>query len=116
MNTIPSVFTERGFNFTQIARDGMIALYHRGKPGGTGHYELVRLSVAHAAKIYGREYPEREVYPHSEKWGIDGFTILSRETALERFTEMVNARDREPKENAEVVPAMVAQRTAAQKT
>ena len=91
MNTIQPSFTERGFNFTLVERKGRIALYHRCKPGGSGHWELVRLRVAAPAVIYGKEYPEREVYPRSEAWGTDGFTFVSLELAKARFAEMAIA-------------------------
>jgi len=91
MNTIQPSFTERGFNFTLVERKGQIALYHRCKPGGSGHWELVRLRVAAPTVIYGREYPEREVYPRSEAWGTDGFTFVSLELAKARFAEMAIA-------------------------
>ncbi len=84
----PTDFSANGFRFTQVAREGPIALFRRCKPGGAGHFELVRLREVEASEIYGRDYPAREVYPGNEKWGTDGFTVMDEKEARKRFGEM----------------------------
>lgn len=88
METIPEKFTTNGYRFERLDRTGMIALFRRYKPGGSDTFELVRIRVADASQIYGRDYPEREVYPGAEKWGTDGFTLTSEKEARKRFTVM----------------------------
>ncbi len=42
--------------------------------------------------IMGREYPEREVMPSSESWGVAGWTQTDLESAHRKFNQLTQER------------------------
>lgn len=94
MNTIQSVFTERGFDHLEIERKGEWRLFERSKNGRV-HWEVVRIKVKPALELFGKLVEEREVYPPSESWGIDGFTLNSLDSARRKLSEVGNPPNRE---------------------
>lgn len=95
MKTLPTKLEYDGFNLTQIAREGLIAVYEQRKPG-VNHvgYETIRIQTHKAATIPNgdgtfRDVEEGESYPKSHRWGVDGFTSTTREAAMQKFCEMV---------------------------
>lgn len=80
MNLIPSAFTDRGFDHQEIERKGEWRLFER-QGQGKAHWEVVRIRVRPAGEVFGKPVDEREVYPPSESWGIDGFTLNSLDSA-----------------------------------
>lgn len=84
MQTAPLEFTKYGEHFRQIAREGRIAVYER-KHG----WEVVRIRTVKAGHFRGKPTPEREKYPASERWGIDGWTCTTKERAWQRMDQML---------------------------
>ena len=66
------------------------AIYSRTR-GDEVHYEVVRLRL-HAIdkRVNGRLVAKggTEYYPGASKWGIDGFSYLTREAANAKFDEL----------------------------
>jgi hypothetical protein len=89
MKELDITFKKDGFLLKQIARKKDWAVYEQTKGGKVASYELIHILIAPAAKIYGREYPERESYPGNEMWGLEAFTIKDKETAIERLNNLV---------------------------
>jgi hypothetical protein len=83
-------FTLSGFTYRQIAREGDWAIFEqRWRDGENVCYEAVRIRRVLATTFpSGRSYPEREVYPPSETWGVDGFTVTDRNKAWAKFFEI----------------------------
>jgi hypothetical protein len=90
MNTIQSVFTERGFTHREVARRGEWRVFER-RGAGKAHWEVVRIRWRDEFTVAGRVVPAGEVYPRSAVWGTDGFTFVSLELAKARFAEMAIA-------------------------
>lgn len=90
MNTIQSVFTERGFTHREVARRGEWRVFER-QGAGKAHWEVVRIRWRDEFTVAGRVVPAGEVYPRSAVWGTDGFTFVSLELAKARFAEMAIA-------------------------
>jgi len=80
MQPISTTFTDRQFSYTQIEREGNIAIYaqqYKDNPKVT-RYEVVRLRVVPPTTWpNGDVSPEREVYPSSSQWGTMGWTCFS---------------------------------------
>ena len=74
-------FNEDGFAHTLVERRGDWALFSKSKPNTTVSFEVVRIRVSPACEMFGKSYPDREVYPHPGKWGTDGFTYPNIEAA-----------------------------------
>jgi hypothetical protein len=86
MRILETEFDHNGWHFRRVAREDMVAIYHRKRIGENAeHWEVIRIRVRPPTEINGVQYPERESYPCSEDWGTHGFTCLSLKRAWERF-------------------------------
>ena len=87
---LAKAFTLGGFGYRQIAREGNWAIYEQRWPGSENLcYEIIRIRREEATTFpSGRSYPAREVYPSSEAWGVDGFTVNDRNKAWDKFSEI----------------------------
>ena len=84
-------FRRQGFNYRQIAREGDIALYEQrwtGCPDAAVCFEVIRVRQREGFQIDGRFVEPAEVYPASELWGVDGFTLTDRNKAWDKFFEI----------------------------
>ena len=48
-------------------------------------YEVIRIRRREGFWIDGRSVEPAEVYPNSEAWGVDGFTIVRKEQAFAKL-------------------------------
>jgi hypothetical protein len=95
MQLLETEFQESGFAFRQIDRDGDVAIYEKqwlGKVDAAIGYEVIVIQRKPAQTLFGRKYPAREVYPASARWGEQGWTLTTRERALEKAHEVSVAR------------------------
>ena len=77
-----------GFDLHQIERRGEWAVFEQSRGGRVTSYELVQVQVQPANTMFGRDYPEREIYPGSESWGKLAWTITDRQDALGRLSRV----------------------------
>jgi hypothetical protein len=89
--SLPKEFRRDGFAFRQIARQGSAAIYEQrwtgcGEPSVC--YEVIRIRRREGFEIGGRWVPPAEVYPNSEAWGVDGFTLTDKESAFRKLREL----------------------------
>lgn len=82
-----------GYDLHQVFRRGNVAVYEQSKGGKVQAYELILIQTAKAESIRGRDYPEREVYPHNELWGTSAWSIVSKDEALQRAERLCAERD-----------------------
>jgi hypothetical protein len=87
MQIIETQFTERGFQYAQIAREGMVTIYSQTHTAsGVVRYETVRLHIqAPHTWPNGVTTPEKEAYPSATAWGRRGWTFF---TLAEAQTQM----------------------------
>ena len=84
-------FRRNGFSYRQIAREGEVALYEQcwtDCPDPAICFEVIRVRQREGFRIGGRFVEPAEVYPRSELWGVDGFTVTDRKKAWDKFFEM----------------------------
>jgi hypothetical protein len=84
-------FRHNGFDYRQIAREGNGAIYEQrwtGCPNPSISYEVIRIRRRDAFQIGGRFVEPSEVYPNSEAWGTDGFTLTDRDAAFAKLGEL----------------------------
>jgi hypothetical protein len=84
MQLIETEFDAYNYHFTQLERQGAIAIYqqqHKEHPKVI-RYEVIRIRIQ-PERIWpdGRVTPEREAYPGSSVWGKDGFTCHTLDQA-----------------------------------
>jgi hypothetical protein len=88
---LPKQFCRDGFTFRQIAREGNAAIYEHtwnGCPNPSIAYEVIRIRRRDGFQISDRFVEPAEVYPRSELWGVDGFTLTNRDKAWAKFSEI----------------------------
>jgi hypothetical protein len=88
---LPTRFRRNGFEYRQIAREGHAAIYEQtwnGSENPSIAYEVIRIRRRDGFQIDGRFVEAAEVYPASERWGVDGFTVTDRNKAFDKFFEI----------------------------
>ena len=88
--SLPTQFRHDGFDYQQIHREGDFAIY-RQTWAGNGHsaaFEIIRIRRHHGFHIEGRFVEPGEIYPKSEAWGTDGWTVQDNSAALRKLREL----------------------------
>ena len=91
---LPKEFRRGGFTYRQIAREGSAAIYEQRWTGCAEPsvcYEIIRVRYRDGFDIGGRFVEPAEIYPNSEAWGVDGFTLSDKDAA---FAKLALWRDR----------------------
>lgn len=83
MQPLPLEFTEGHYRYTQVTRQGMLAIYQQSHLQGTmTRYEVVRIrEMAEHTWPRGNTTPAHEFYPNVSRWGVDAWTCFSRQEA-----------------------------------
>lgn len=94
MQPIAMQFEDRTFRYTQVARDGNVAIYtQEHKLSGVIRFEVVTIRIAEEHTWpNGTVSPEREAYPGSSAWGIRGWTFSTRAAAEAHMTQLQQSR------------------------
>ena len=88
---LPTRFRHNGFDYRQTARKGAVAIYEQVRAGCSNpsvRYEVIRIRRRDGFHIDGRFVEPAEVYPNSEAWGVDGFTLTAKDAAFARLREI----------------------------
>ena len=88
---LPKESRRDGFEYRQIAREVNAAIYEQRLTGCAEPsvcYEVIRIRRREGFDIGGRWVPPAEVYPNSEAWGVNGFTVTDRNKAWDKFFEI----------------------------
>ena len=84
-------FRHDGFNYRQIAREGEAAIYEQTWSGCSNPsvcYEVIRIRRRDGFQIDRRFVEPAELYPKSEAWGIDGFTLMDKDAAFAKLQKV----------------------------
>lgn len=84
MQTIPDSFKQAGREMRLVRRNGKVALY---RMVDRDYWEVHRVRVAAARRIFDSEVPEREVLASSEEFGSVAWACTTAERAEARFAE-----------------------------
>jgi hypothetical protein len=88
---LPTQFSRDGFDYRQIAREGDAAIYEQTWNGCSDPnvcYEVIRIRRREGFQIDGRLVAPAEVYPNTEAWGVDGFTVTDKDAAFAKLREV----------------------------
>lgn len=94
MIPVETEFFSKGFCHKLIRRAGFVALFERfrrSNPKKVVHYEVVVIREGKPYSIAGIDFPAKEQYPSSEKWGTLGWTYQDEDRAKEKFNELVKS-------------------------
>jgi hypothetical protein len=89
---LPKEFQRGGFTYKQLAREGNAAIYEQRWSGCRNPsvcYEVIRIRRRDGFQIGARFVEPAEIYPNSEAWGVDGFTVQDKETAFRKLREII---------------------------
>jgi hypothetical protein len=89
--SLPTQFSRDGFNYRQIARDGDAAIYEQTWSGCSNPsvcYEVIRIHRREGFEIDGRFVEPAELYPNSDSWGVEGFTLTDKDAAFAKLREL----------------------------
>jgi hypothetical protein len=88
---LPTRFSRDGFDYRQLARETDAAIYEQTWSGccnPTVCYEVIRIRRREGFQIDGRFVEPAEVYPNSDAWGVDGFTLTDKDAAFTKLREL----------------------------
>jgi hypothetical protein len=91
---LPKGFRKDGFNYRQIIRDNNAAIYEQTWNGclePSISYEVIHIRKREGFEINGRYVEPGEVYPNSEAWGVDGFTLTDKDAAFAKLRQLASA-------------------------
>src|SRR5205807_9227752 len=88
---LPTGFRHDGSVYRQIAREGNAAIYEQTWNNCLNPsicYEVIRTRSREGFQIGSRFVEPAEVYPNSEAWGVDGFTLTDKDAAFAKLREL----------------------------
>jgi hypothetical protein len=88
---LPKEFRRGGFTYKQIARESDVAIYQQtwnGCQNPSVSYEIIRIRRREGFQIGQKLIQPYEIYPNSDSWGVDGFTVTDREAAFHKLREI----------------------------
>ena len=86
---IPTEFKKKGFNYKQVRREGMKAIYLQTRDDSqVSNYEVVKLGRHNGYNMGGSHIEPAETYPGSSLWGIMGWTCTDLDSANKRYSQL----------------------------
>ena len=102
MQLLKTQFQLNGFDYRQVERSATAAIYSQNadsSPSTHPAYEVVKVRVAPAENLFGKDMPEREVYPPSTAWGTAGWTYSGANAlaeARQKFASLTHPKPETP--------------------
>lgn len=92
MRKLAKTFKQKGFNLSQIKRDGIFAIYTKTKTNSNfTSYEVIIISNHNGYEIGGAYIEPAETYPSSSQWGTKGWTYTNIKDAEAKFSALKQA-------------------------
>lgn len=89
MKKLDKKFTSKGFNYTEIIREGNKAIYRQDKDGyTTSSFEVVKISKHNGYELNGTKIAPAETYPSTSLWGTQGWTFTNLNDAKKKFKKI----------------------------
>ncbi len=88
---LPAQFRHGRFDYRQVTRERNAAIYEKtwnGCRNPSVCYEIIRIRRREGFEIAGRFVKPAEVYPNSEAWGVNGFTLTDKQAAFAKLREL----------------------------
>lgn len=73
-----------GLTSTLVKREKKKAIYLRSD----GYYEAFKIKIQEAGELFGREYPEKELYPNNEDFGSIGICTSILKQAQQYYNNL----------------------------
>lgn len=88
-----------GYRYTLYKRGKKSCIYTQHIGPGIKRYEVFLIKTRPEEEIFGKIYPEREVFPSNEDFGYAAWTHCEPERALKAFDELENTITKKDKSN-----------------
>lgn len=89
MKILPKKITKKGFNYTQLKREGMKAIYKQTKDGQEDvSFEAIKIGSHNGYELGGQKIPAGEAYPSTSQWGTAGWTYKTLEEAERKYKKI----------------------------
>lgn len=90
MLTLDTEFSDTHFNYKQIHREGLFAIYKKiGKLNCHEGFEVIKIQHRNDQEIYGKKYLASEMYPTNSEWGKYGFSYRTKQESYAGFDKLV---------------------------
>lgn len=95
MEQLKSQFTVGRRSYSQIKRQGDVALFEISEPKWKSPGYEVIIVQKNKPRVFpsGKKYPARESYPPSEQWGKQGWSPDTSEAAEAKFKQVIAERE-----------------------
>lgn len=88
MELLPIILNRNGFKYTQVLRGKVAAIYQQLSGGNIISYEVFKIETRQHTEIFGRIYPDREIFPRNEDFGYNAWSIIDYKKAFEKFKNL----------------------------
>lgn len=87
MKVLATTYTKNSYSFTQVSREGNIAIYEQREPLNDRllGYEVFIVQQNPERQIAGVKIPTSESTPGNEQWGTKGFTTHTLQQAKDKI-------------------------------
>lgn len=90
MKPLPETFTKDKFTYTQVRREGDVAIYRQQKaPHTWERFEVGIVQKHDGYVIAGKSFEPAEFWPRSEDWGKLGWTYTNLSDAKKRMATLL---------------------------
>ena len=89
MKRLTDILRKNGFTYSKILREGNVAIYEQHYSKTISYFEVFLIRVKPEQNLFGRFYPEKEVFPGNSDFGRSAFSYYSLDRAKERFDLLV---------------------------
>ena len=88
MRTLPRYFKKKGITYTQVLRGKRSCVYRQEVNPEIAFFEVFIIKIKPQKIIFGKQIPEREVYPNDEDFGNCAWSFRSLKKARSKFNEL----------------------------
>lgn len=97
MTELPKIFKKGEMTYTQLLRDGLIAIYRQTKAGQSWElFEVGKIRQNQARFAFGKQFEASETWPSSEEWGVRAWTCTSLARAKELAFTLIRSKSLNP--------------------
>lgn len=99
MELLPTEITKGRFKFIQQLRNDKAAIYQQWLGKDFIAYEVIKIKHQKAGEFNGIKYQEKEAYPSTNEWGLNGWTTKDHRRAKEIFERISKTKEKDETSN-----------------
>lgn len=95
MEKLKEQFRKHGYDYSMVNRSDIAAIFQQSDAGKVIAFEVIKVRISKACHTFGKDYPEREIYPGDNEWGLYGWTYKTLADAQARFNQLNTVPEKE---------------------